>query len=390
MNRRMSMFAFAIVVVLAIIVAGLLLRVLLNLGQVEIILADQGDLLRGGRASLNDVVETERLFAAARADAVLISVFGLFVAASAMFGGYVLARLDADADRRSGKRFAALESRLGAAAEMLTDGASPQARATAAGALGRILETCADGGGVSRAQQALLAGQTKAALAAALALETDAGARAQIAAAVRRHAAGRGRGAAYDLAGVDFSRARAEQANWADIDATEANFFDARLDGTILRGARLDGARFHGTQAPGAVFAGATGKNVVIAGADFKGADFSNAAFTGARINDAGFDAADLRGADFAGATFDGVSFDGAKVHGCRAVMATAETPPAGIVDVSPGGDGSKTLPAAAWFSEASAAPPAVVNKDAKDGVTGRVDDAMKWLTAKRPTADTR
>jgi uncharacterized protein YjbI with pentapeptide repeats len=73
-----------------------------------------------------------------------------------------------------------------------------------------------------------------------------------------------------------------------------------------------------------------------------------------AKCEGANFKLADLRGADFTGADLQEANFEDVKVFGAKLDGALIGGNPDCSVDVSPKGDGSRTIGAADWLAGAS------------------------------------
>lgn len=146
-----------------------------------------------------------------------------------------------------------------------------------------------------------------------------------------------------DLRFSDLSNAKADDAFWAMVDFSGADFYRARMRAASLREAILVGAQFRETALEGAVLVEADCEKANFKLADLRGADLSMANLTGVR-----FEAVDLRAANLSQATLTEAEFVGAKVHGTvldGAKVGRLE----GEVDVSPAGDGSGMIPADEW-----------------------------------------
>lgn len=157
------------------------------------------------------------------------------------------------------------------------------------------------------------------------------------------------KGAYGDLRSADLSNAKAEDAYWARVDFTYADFYRARLEDASFREAILVGAQFRETKLQAAVLAGADCEN-----ANFKLAEAPRADFSRANLSGAVFEAVDLRGARLDEARLAGARLLGSKVHGVTLAGAVVDGVE-GEVDVSPGGDGSAVVPAAEWARAAAA-----------------------------------
>jgi hypothetical protein len=151
-----------------------------------------------------------------------------------------------------------------------------------------------------------------------------------------------------DLRGADLSNAKGNDAYWARVDFTYADFYKAALGNTSFREAILVGAQFRETDLAGAVLSGADCEE-----ANFKLADVTGADLTRSNLSRATFEAVDLRGADLGEARLAGTRFLRAKVHGVSLTGAVAEDVE-GEVDISPAGDGSTLVPAGSWARSAA------------------------------------
>lgn len=99
------------------------------------------------------------------------------------------------------------------------------------------------------------------------------------------------------LRGMDFSRRRLVEANFAEADLRNAVFTGAFLSGAIFRDADLREANL---------------AEAILTGADLRGADLS-----GANLIGTDFGRADLRGANLSGAYVWGADFNDADVDRC-------------------------------------------------------------------------
>ena len=152
-----------------------------------------------------------------------------------------------------------------------------------------------------------------------------------------------------DLRSADLSNAKAEDAYWARVDFTYADFYKARLEDASFREAILVGAQFRETKLNAAVLAGADCE-----GANFKLADAPDADFSRANLSGTVFEAVDLRGARFDEARLAGAKLLGSKVHGVTLTGAVVDGVQ-GEVDLSLEGDGSEVVSAADWARAAAA-----------------------------------
>jgi hypothetical protein len=150
-----------------------------------------------------------------------------------------------------------------------------------------------------------------------------------------------------DLRGGDLSNAKANDAYWAKVDFSFADFYRAHLRGASFRDAILHGAQFRETCLEASVLSGADCEK-----ANFKLADLRKANLTQANLTGATFEAVDLRGADLTDATLAKATLLGAKVHGTVLTGAKLDEVQ-GQVDVSPKGNESKVISAREWASAA-------------------------------------
>jgi len=268
-----------------------------------------------------------------------LKMAGLFVTVGAAVGGYLVGQSRNTRERLEAER-QATEERLEfehhqnvdatyhALVEQLTVD-SPLLRAASAMRLGKLLEAPPVEWRLSPDRQLELGDLTEQILAAALAIETDPKVLKALTIALALHAPETEAG---DLRNLDLSGAKAADAYWARIDFRYADFYRADLTQASLRKAKLQGAQFRETIL----------KNAVLAGANCEGANFK---------------LADLRGADFTEADLQSVNFEDVKVFGATLDGALIGANPDCSVDVSPEGDGSKTIAATDWLAAASGHP---------------------------------
>jgi uncharacterized protein YjbI with pentapeptide repeats len=265
-----------------------------------------------------------------------LKMAGLFVTVGAAVGGYLIGqsrntRERLDAERRVTQERLEFEHRQNidatyhALVEQLTVDA-PLLRAASAMRLGRLLEALPVEWHVSADRRRELGDLTEQILAAALAIETEPKVLKALTIALALHPEDAKAG---DLRNLDLSGAKAVDAYWARIDFRYADFYRADLSEASLREAKLQGAQFRESIL----------RNAVLAEAKCEGANFK---------------LADLRGADFTGADLQSANFEDVKVFGARLSGALVGGNPDCSVDVSPKGDGSKTIGAADWLAGAS------------------------------------
>ena len=266
-----------------------------------------------------------------------LKMAGLFVTVGAAVGGYLVGqsrttRERVEAERRASEERLEFEHRQNidatyhALVEQLTVD-SPLLRAASAMRLGKLLEAPPVEWHMSTERQSELGDLTEQILAAALAIETDPKVLKALTIALALHAPDAEAG---DLQNLDLSGAKAVDAYWARIDFRYADFYRADLTQASLRKAKLQGAQFRESIL----------RNAVLAGANCEGANFK---------------LADLRGADFSGADLQSANFEDVKVFGATLDGALVGGNPDCSVDLSPKGDGSKTVGAADWLAGAAA-----------------------------------
>jgi hypothetical protein len=264
-----------------------------------------------------------------------LKLAAVFVTVGAAVGGFLIAQSRsareraAAEERRTQLRLefehrAQVDAAYQAIVQELSAADSSLLRVTAAMKLGKLLQAPPVEWHLDPARRDELWSISKQILAASLAIERDEKVLKALTIAVALHAEQAERG---DLRGLDFSLAHAEDAYWARIDFSYADFYRADLSAASLRHSTLSGAQFRETTLTDAVLAQA-----VCHGTNFK--------YT------------DLRRADLSGADLTGASFEQAKVYGVVLAGATLEDLREHSVDLSPDGDGSKMLPVSEWISQ--------------------------------------
>ena len=265
-----------------------------------------------------------------------LKMAGLFVTVGAAVGGYLVGQSRNTRDRLEAERRATeerlefehrqnIDATYHALVEQLTVD-SPLLRAASAMRLGKLLEAPPIEWRLSEDRQSELGDLTEQILAAALAIEAEPKVLKALTIALALHAPDTEAG---DLRDLDLSGAKAVDAYWARIDFRGADFYRADLTDASLRKARLQRAQFRESIL----------RNAVLAGANCEGANFK---------------LADLRGADFSGADLQSANFEDVKVFGAKLDGALVGSNPECSVDVSPKGDGSKTIGAADWLAGAA------------------------------------
>jgi Pentapeptide repeats (8 copies) len=256
-----------------------------------------------------------------------LKMAGLFVTLGAAVGGYLIGQAKVTKDRLDFEHRQSVDNTYHALIQELSI-EPPLLRVASAMRLGKLLQAPPVEWRVSDARRQELSQLTKQVLAASLAIEKDEKVLKALTIALGLHAE---ESEHADLRELDLSGAKARDAYWARIDFRYADFYGADLTDASLRKAILDGAQFRQT-----VLA-----NAVLAEASCEGATFK---------------LADLRGANLDGAKLRGTTFEDVRVFGATLVGAEIGDNPAGVVDISPNGDKSATLPVGEWLAQASAA----------------------------------
>jgi hypothetical protein len=256
-----------------------------------------------------------------------LKMAGLFVTLGAAVGGYLIGQAKVTKDRLDFEHRQSVDNTYHALIQELSV-EPPLLRVASAMRLGKLLQAPPVEWRVSDARRQELSQLTKQVLAASLAIEKDEKVLKALTIALGLHAE---ESEHADLRELDLSGAKARDAYWARIDFRYADFYGADLTDASLRKAILDGAQFRQTV-------------------------LANAVLTEASCEGATFKLADLRGANLDGAKLRGTTFEDVRVFGATLVGAEIGDNPAGVVDISPNGDKSATLPVGEWLAQASAA----------------------------------
>jgi hypothetical protein len=256
-----------------------------------------------------------------------LKMAGLFVTLGAAVGGYLIGQAKVTKDRLDFEHRQSVDNTYHAIIQELSV-ETPLLRVASAMRLGKLLQSPPVEWRVSDARRQELSQLTKQVLAASLAIEKDEKVLKALTIALGLHAE---ESEHADLRELDLSGANAKDAYWARIDFRYADFYGADLTDASLRKALLDGAQFRQT-----VLA-----NAVLAEASCEGATFK---------------LADLRGANLDGAKLRNTTFEDVCVFGATLVGAEIGDNPPGLVDISPQGDKSETMPVGEWLAQASAA----------------------------------
>jgi hypothetical protein len=256
-----------------------------------------------------------------------LKMAGLFVTVGAAVGGYLIGQARSTKDKLDFEHRQSVDATYHAIIQELSV-ETPLLRVASAMRLGKLLQSPPVEWHVSPARRQELSQLTKQVLAASLAIETEPKVLKALTIALGLHAE---ESEHADLRQLDLSGAKAKDAYWARIDFRYADFYLADLTEASLRRAFLDGAQFRQTI-------------------------LANAVLTEASCEGATFKLADLRGANLDGAKLRGTTFEDVRVFGASLVGAEVGDNPAGLVDISPKGDKSETMPVGEWLAQASAA----------------------------------
>jgi pentapeptide repeat protein len=256
-----------------------------------------------------------------------LKMAGLFVTVGAAVGGYLIGQARSTKDKLDFEHRQSVDATYHAIIQELSV-ETPLLRVASAMRLGKLLQSPPVEWHVGPARRQELSQLTKQVLAASLAIETEPKVLKALTIALGLHAE---ESEHADLRQLDLSGAKAKDAYWARIDFRYADFYLADLTEASLREALLDGAQFRQTI-------------------------LANAVLTEASCEGATFKLADLRGANLDGAKLRGTTFEDVRVFGASLVGAEVGDNPAGLVDISPNGDKSETMPVGEWLAQASAA----------------------------------
>jgi hypothetical protein len=256
-----------------------------------------------------------------------LKMAGLFVTVGAAVGGYLIGQARSTKDKLDFEHRQSVDATYHAIIQELSV-ETPLLRVASAMRLGKLLQSPPVEWHVSPARRQELSQLTKQVLATSLAIDTDPKVLKALTIALGLHAE---ESEHADLRQLDLSGAKAKDAYWARIDFRYADFYLADLTEASLRRAFLDGAQFRQTI-------------------------LANAVLTEASCEGATFKLADLRGANLDGAKLRGTTFEDVRVFGASLVGAEVGDNPAGLVDISPNGDKSETMPVDEWLAQASAA----------------------------------
>jgi hypothetical protein len=256
-----------------------------------------------------------------------LKMAGLFVTVGAAVGGYLIGQARSTKDKLDFEHRQSVDATYHAIIQELSV-ETPLLRVASAMRLGKLLQSPPVEWHVSPVRRQELSQLTKQILAASLAIETEPKVLKALTIALGLHAE---ESEHADLRQLDLSGAKAKDAYWARIDFRHADFYLADLTEASLRRAFLDGAQFRQTI-------------------------LANAVLTEASCEGATFKLADLRGANLDGAKLRGTTFEDVRVFGASLVGAEVGDNPAGLVDISPNGDKSETMPVDEWLAQASAA----------------------------------
>jgi hypothetical protein len=262
-----------------------------------------------------------------------LKAVALLVTVGGAVGGYLIGQSRTTQRRLQQER--AIEDRRNVDAQYqalvqeLSDSNSALLRAAATVKLGQILSSFPSEWGVSQDRRKQLIELTKRVLAAALAIETNEKVRKTLTSALALHKPWEkdSKKGYADLRGIDLSTVKADDAYWAKVDFSYADFYAAEVNEASFKRAILCDAQFRETK-------------------------LRNAVLIEANCEKANFKLADLRGANLSEAKLIETNFEGAQVHGTILTEAETRDIPETQVDVSAAADGSEMLPVREWLSQ--------------------------------------
>lgn len=208
-----------------------------------------------------------------------LKLIGVFVTVGSAVGGYLLAQSRTTRQRLDFEHRKDVDGAYGAIVQELASG-SALLRAAAAVKLGSLLDSFPAEWKVGLQRKKELIALTKQVLATALCIETEAKVRKALTIALPLHHPWRDQDESNkrqfgDLRRVDLSNVKADDAYWASIDFSGADFYRTELRSASLRNSILRNAQFRDAFLGGAV----------LCGADCSGANFKHADLRGANLD---------------------------------------------------------------------------------------------------------
>lgn len=231
-----------------------------------------------------------------------LKLIALFVTVGGAVGGYLVGQSQATRARIDFEDRKNVDAAYQALIQELSDTA-PLLRAAAAVKLGIVLKSFPHEWNVSGERRGQLIELTKQVLATSLSVEKEEKVLKTLTSAIILHQPWKDDENSLekrrygDLRGIDLSGAKAQDAYWARVDFTYADFYKANLSQASLREAILQGAQFRETILQDAVLVKANCE-----GTNFKYADLSNADLSGAMLVKANFEGAKVAGVKLEGA----------------------------------------------------------------------------------------
>lgn len=251
-----------------------------------------------------------------------LKIIALFVTVGGAVGGYIVGQGKINRERINFENRKEVDSIYQSMIEELAD-ESPILRSAAAVKLGKILqyfpEEWKDHIEKDNKRVDRIVELTKRILAAALAIENEPKVLKTLTIAIYEI---KKNGNMHD---IDFSGAKADDAYWAGVDFSYADFYKAKLNKVSF-------------------------KKAILCWAQFRESEMNEAVLIESDCSEANFKLADLRGADFTGAKLIKTKFEGAKVHGTVLKNTEFGDNENFLVDISPAADGSMMITVQEWF----------------------------------------
>jgi uncharacterized protein YjbI with pentapeptide repeats len=276
-----------------------------------------------------------------------LKAVALLVTVGGAVGGYLIGlsrttqrRLQHERDIENRKN---IDAQYQALVQELSDSTSALLRAAAAVKLGQILKDFPSEWEVSKERREQLIELTKRVLATALSIETHEKVRKTLTSALALHKPWKGpKEECANLREIDLSTAKADDAYWAKVDFSYADFYRTEVRGASFKEAILYGAQFRETKL----------ERAVLIEAKCKGANFKLAKLIEADLTKANLEGAQLGEADLTKAKLIETNFEGAHVYGTVLTGAEVRDIPEAQVDISAAADGSEMLPVREWLSQ--------------------------------------
>ncbi len=248
-----------------------------------------------------------------------LKIIALFVTVGGAVGGYLVGQSKMNQKRIDFENRKEVDSIYQSIVKELAD-ESPILRSAAAVKLGKILQSFPEEwGDKDNKRRDRIVELTKRVLAASLAIEKEPKVLKTLTIAIYEI---KKKGNMHD---IDFSGAKANDAYWAGVDFSYADFYKAELNKVSF-------------------------KKAILCGAQFRESEMNEAVLIESDCSEANFKLADLRGADFTRAKLIKTKLEGAKVHGTILKDSEFGNNENFQVDISPAADGSTMITVQEWF----------------------------------------